>query len=275
MSATKSAPKKGHSRFESYDQLIPHTEKALASRRELAIGRGGAKVKPRKFHLSDEEVGELKGIVKELGKANLSEKLLAINPHNKGFYHYLFAALAEHPNEKVPQGRVMKRVETLMSDEDTIQGEGRDKTTAWERWANKDPRNPDTGKDMEGRFDQNVTVLQRLTGLTPYGRRIFDLHKVIGGSGVVIDVLVADTGTKYLRLNTDSERPVNESKVRGMGSPAAIAEERKASRAKAKRKSNRKNGGNKAKNAAPAPTADSGTDSTPATATADNGTSGS
>lgn len=252
MSATtKSAPRKGN-RFETYDDILKHTEKPLASRRELAIGRGGVNRVPRKFHLDTDEISALKEQVKELGsKANLSDKLTAINPHNKGFYHYLFAALAEHPNEKLPQGRVMKRVETLMSDESTVQGEGRDKTTAWQRWADKDARNPDTGKDMEGRFDQNVTVLQRLSGLTPYGRRIHDLHKVIGGAGVVIDVLVAETGTKYLRLNTNSPRPINESKVRGMGSPAAIAEEKKAKRASAQKKAKRNNG-TKAKNAAPA-----------------------
>lgn len=223
--ATKTAPK-GSSRFKSYDQLIPHTDRPLASRRELAIGRNGAKVTPRKFHLNDDEVEAL--------KADYKETKVIPNPHNKGFYHYLFAALAEHPNEQVPQSRVMKAVERLMSDESTIEGEGRDKTTAWDRWVNKDPRNKETGKDWEGRFEQNVTVLQRLTGLTPYGRRIFDLHKVIGGKGVVIDVLVGASGAKFLKLNLNSERPVNEAKVRGMGSPAALAAE------KAEKRSSRK-----------------------------------
>lgn len=232
MSATKTAPK---GKFKSYDDLIVHTEKPLAKRRELAIGRGGEHVKPRKFHLSPEEVADLKVQYKETKRFP--------NPHNRGFYFYLVEALVDMGiNDQHPQGRVMQRVEKLMSDESTIQGEGRDKTTAWERWANKDPRNAETGKDMEGRFDQNVTVLQRLSGLTPYGRKLLDVGtEVLGTDGAVIDVLVNDTtGTKYLRLNTKSGRPINQSKTRGAGSPAAIAAEKAAKRAKTTRKAKRK-----------------------------------
>jgi hypothetical protein len=227
--ATKS---RKSSRFGSYDDLIAHTEKPLASRRELAIGRGGAKVKPRRFHLGDDEVTALKDAIKKLGsKATMAEKLSAINPHNKGFYHDTFAALAEHPNEDVPMGRFMARIEKLMSADDTIQGEGKEKTTAWERFSDRDPRNADTGKDVEGRIEQNITVLQRLTGLTPYGRRIFDLGKVLGTKGVVIDVIVnPTTGTKYLRLNTNAERPVNQAKTRGMGSTAQLEADKLAAK---------------------------------------------
>ncbi len=242
MSATKTA-RKGHSSFGSYDDLIKHTEKPLASRRELAIGRGGAHVKPRKFHLSADEVADLKAQYKETGKFP--------NPHNRGFYFFLVQALADMGlNDKHPQGRVMQKVESLMSADDTIQGEGRDTTTAWDRFVNKDPRN-DNGKDYDARFDQNVTVLQRLTGLTPYGRKLLDVGtEVLGTEGCVIDVLVADTGTKYLRLNTHSNRPINEAKTRGMGSPAEIAAEKAAKLAKIAKK----NGGSKrkAKKAAPA-----------------------
>lgn len=239
--ATKSAPKSN--RFKSYDDLLKHTELPMSRRRELAIGRNGAKVAPRKFHLDDNEVNALKEEYKETG--------VLPNPHNKGFYHYLFAALALHANEQQPQSRVMKSVERLMSDESTNEGEGRDLTNAWDRWANKDPRNKDTGKDWEGRFEQNVTVLQRLTGLTPYGRRIFDLHKVIGGKGVVIDVLVGPSGAKFLRLNLNAARPINEAKVRGMGSPSAVAAQEQVEAEKEAKKKSRKAKGKKSSRKAP------------------------
>ena len=238
------------SRIQSYDQLIPQTEKPLANRRELAIGRGGEKVKPRKMHLNAEEIAEL--------RAEYKETKVFPNPHNKGFYHYLVAALVSMGvNEPHPQGRVMQRVEKLMSAEDTIQGEGRDKTTAWDRFTKKDPRNAETGKDYEARFDQNVTVLQRVspTDLNPYGRRLLDVgSEVLGTKGAVIDVLVnPNTGNKSLRLNTNSDTPINEAKTRGFGSPAAIeaakaeARERKA---KARNRAQRKAA--KAAEAAPA-----------------------
>lgn len=216
---------KRRSSITSYDQLIKHTEKPLASRRELNIGRGGASVIPRKFHLSKDEITAL--------TEQYKETKVFPNPHNKGFYYYLVQSLIELGiNEKHAQTAVMKRVEKLMSDPSTIEGEGTDATTAWDRWKDKEPRNKDTGKSWDARFDQNVLVMQRLTGLTPYGRKLLDVgQKVLGKKGAVIDVLVADTGTRYLRLNTQSDRPVNESKVRGMGSPAAIKAERAEKRA--------------------------------------------
>jgi hypothetical protein len=225
--ATKS---RKSSRFQSYSDLIPHTEKPLASRRELAIGRNGAHVKPRKFHLSADEIKSL--------KAQYAETGIFPNPHNKGFYFYLIAALVSLGiNEAHTQSKVMAKVEKLMSADDTIQGEGRDATTAWERFTSKDPRNKETGKDFEGRFDQNVTVLQRLTGLTPYGLKLLQVgQKVLGTAGAVIDVLVSDRGTRSLRLNTKSDRPINEGKVRGAGSPAELEAEKEARKAKAKRK---------------------------------------
>lgn len=221
-SATKTVRK---SRFQNYTDLLSHVEKPLAKRRELAIGRGGSLVKPRKFHLSDAEVTDLRASFKETKRFP--------NPHNRGFYFYLIEALVDLGiNEAHSQSKVLGRVEKLMSSEDTIEGEGKEATTAWDRFINKDPRNAETGKDYEARFDQNVTVLQRLSGLTPYGLKLLEVGtKVLGTAGAVIDVLVGERGGKSLRLNTRSDRPINEGKVRGFGSPAAIAAERAEKRA--------------------------------------------
>ncbi len=231
MSATATATKSGpKGRFKTYDDLLPHTSLPLARRRELAIGRNGAKVKPRAFHLSDEDIAAL--------KEEYKETKVFPNPHNKGFYYFLVAALVEMGiNEEHSKARVMKKVESLMSDPSTLDGEGKDATTAWERFVNKDARNAATGKSYDARFDQNITVLQRLTGRTPYGRKILEVgQKVMGQAGGVIDLLVHDSGAQFLRLNTKSDRPVNQLKVRGMGSNAAIAAEKAEARAARKPK---------------------------------------
>jgi hypothetical protein len=259
--ATKSS-RKGSSRFQSYEDLIPHTEKPLAKRRELAIGRGGAHVVPRKFHLTAEEIDGLKAEYAEVKPKRIP------NPHNKGMYWAIWEALILlGRDQEHPYSRVMKKVETLLSDEDTKDDDGQ---TAWDRFANKDPRNNDTGKDADARFYQNVIVQQRLTGRTPYGYKMRQVcQEVCGFDGGVLDVLKHDTGTLYLKLNTRSVTPVNENKVRGMGSPADVAA-RKAEARAAKAKSNKR----KAKKSAPAKEAQKSDDTAPA-ASSDNGTADS
>ena len=112
--------------------------------------------------------------------------------------------------------------------------------TAWQRWASKEPRNADTAKDCDGRFMQNVVVLQRLTGLTPYGRRLLDVcQKVMQRPGGVIDVLRGPKGQMQLKLNTRSDQPRNDFKLRGMGSPTAVSTDRRAKAANEKAKTTR------------------------------------
>lgn len=232
--ATATASKSRKSgRFQNYADLMQHTERPLKSRRELAIGRNGAKVQPRKFHLTADEITALKAEYAEVKPKRIP------NPHNKGMYWGIWEALITLGiNEEHAVSRVLKTVEKLLSSDDTKDGEGQ---TAWDRFANKDARNNETGKDLEGRFHQNVTVLQRLTGLTPYGLKFLQTCKeVCGFSGGVLDVLVHDTGTMYLRLNTKSDLPINQSKVRGMGSDADIAARKQAAREARKGKAKRK-----------------------------------
>lgn len=215
-------------RFKSYDDLVKHTETPLLKRRALKIGRNGAAVVPRKFHLSETEIAELKL------KHEATKRFP--NPHNKGFYHYLLEALVTLGTDKAhPLASVKSQVEKLMSDDQTIGHE--DGMTAWQRWASKGQRNTDTAKDCECRFMQNVVVLQRLTGLTPYGRRLLDVcQKVMESPGGVIDVLRGLKDQIQLKLNTRSDQPRNDFKLRGMGSPTAVAAERRKHSTKGKRK---------------------------------------
>ncbi|HLL87694.1 MAG TPA: hypothetical protein VK324_00160 [Tepidisphaeraceae bacterium] len=192
------AKKKTKGRYTTYDALISQTNLPAAKRRKLKIGRGGSSVVPRKFHLSDEEISDLREQYKETKRFP--------NPHNKGFYYFLIEALIDLGlDEQHPQAAVIERLENLMADPSTLDENG---TTAWDRFRNKPQRNSSTAKDWIGRFDQNVLVLQRLTGLTPYGRRLLDVgQKVLRRRGAVIDVLTTKDGQQFLRLSTKSAKP--------------------------------------------------------------------
>lgn len=251
--ATKSTASKTvrkSSKFKSYDDVRKYVDNVpLAKRRELAIGRDGAKVKPRGYHLNDDKIAKIAAAYKESG----NDLNILATAYNKGNYHYIIAALfAMGVDEQHPKSRVFNKMKTLMSAEDTKDADGK---TAFERFENKDPRS-DGGLDVDGRFDQNIVVLQRLTGLSPYGYKLLQVLQEVGGKkGGVIDVLVAETGTEYLRLNTKSASPINQTKKRGMGSPAAIAAEKAAAKAARKGKDTKaKSSKPKATKSAPAET---------------------
>lgn len=241
--ATATRPNRTAKKYGTYDTLRSITEKPLDKRRELPIGRGGETVVPRKFHNSLEEIKEL--------RASHKENKRIPNPHNRGFYFYAVEALIDAGvNEKHTQSAIVRRMETLMSAASTENSEG---VNAWKRFTDKDPRNSDTGKDVDGRIDQNLLVMQRLTGRTPYGLKLLEVGtEVLGTKGVVLDIFVSDTGTRYLRLNTNSNRPINETKTRGMGSPAALKAEKAAKRGKKSRKPKSKVAKTNASDAAPA-----------------------
>jgi hypothetical protein len=207
--------------FRSYDDIIAIVEQPLAYRRWLRIGRRGKYVIPRRFHLIKKQVTVL--------RRKYSKKRMP-NPFNRGFSYYLLEALVQLGiNEKHPTATVMRRVETLMSDPATVQPWNG--TTAWNRWTSNTRGDRTLANDWQARFDLNVVVLQRLTGFTPYGRRLLDVgQKVMGRKGAVIDMLVSKDGQRCLRLNTHSDSPINETKTRGMGSPAALKAERAAKR---------------------------------------------
>lgn len=190
-------------KYATYADVRKIAEMPLAKRRMVPIGREGKAIKPRKFHLSDEEVTQLRAEFKETGRFP--------NPHNKGFYFYGVESLVDLGiNEPHSLANVMRKIEALMSDKDTKDEDGK---TAWQRFAKRDPRNAETGKDVDGRALQNFNVLQRLSGHTPYGMKLLEVGKrILGTAGAVIDITQGTTGTLFLSLNTKSGKPVNESK---------------------------------------------------------------
>lgn len=220
------------SRFNTYNQVRAITGLPQKSRRVLAIGRGNAKVKPRRFHNTSDEIKTLK-------EAHAAGDPLP-NPHNKGFYFYFLEALKalglDRPHSVA---RVQSKFKELTSETDTKDADGH---TFWQRWSKKEPR-VESGLDWMSRFMQNVEVLQRLGGMTPYGLRLKEVGtKVLDTKGCVVDVTNGSSGDVMITLNTNSDSPINATKTRGQG-------ETKASKPKAKKAKAKKTSKPKAKKA--------------------------
>lgn len=228
-SRRKSAKRTGRV-INTYAQIRAMCDKPLAQRKELPIGRHGELGIPRKFHLSDTEVTALKAEAKEGGKDFVP------NPHNKGFYFYLIEALkALGINRPHSVAVVQGRFKDLTTASETKDDEGK---TFWSRWKNKDAATDDETKalDWEGRFMQNVEVLQRVPrpgskNKTPYGLKLLEVGTmVLGTKGCVIDIVKGASGQKMLRLNTNAALPTNEFRVRSIEPVAAPAKRPAAKR---------------------------------------------
>jgi len=118
------------------------------------------------------------------------------NPYQVGgVYHSVVQSLFNlGPNKAHTFVELKKEMEKIMSKID------RDGQTAWEKFANRKPRNAATGKDLNGRIHQTVTVLQRLKGCHPYG---FKLRQV----KACLDILKGKDNSALYMLNTSFAKP--------------------------------------------------------------------
>lgn len=185
-----------------YADIRQHVRKPIAERRELMIGRNKAKRVPRSMGL---EAPEVKKLVAELEAGN---KLP--NPFNLGWNNILLETLKKLGlNKSHKLSTVEATFKELASDPATKNAEGQ---TYWQVFANKPNRNEKTGKDWEGRFEDNLKVAQRLGGLYPYGLKWLELgKKVLKTKGCVLEI--TQRGEEIMVcLNTDSNKPLNETK---------------------------------------------------------------
>jgi len=144
----------------------------------------------RNYGLSVEEVVEL--------KAEYSKSKKLPNPHRNGCYGWIVSALVNlGVNKWHPMANLMKRIQQEATKE------------KWAAFAAKKKRNKESGLDCSERIHQNLLVLQR----PDYGSKIYDLKKVIGGKGVVID-LRRDGEKVEAGLNTDSSTPMKLGKAK-------------------------------------------------------------
>jgi Recombination endonuclease VII len=180
----------------TYNDLRQICDAPIARRRKVPYGRHGELAVPRKFHLSDRDIADLR-------KAHANGNPLP-NPHNKGFYFFFIETLKIlGPNRSHQEAVVKAKFREITEQANTKDEKG---VTFWRRWKEKQGE-----QDWNQRFLQNAEVLQRLGGKTPYGLRIKELGtRVLRTKGVVIDILQDRDGGRMYRLNTDSATPVNE-----------------------------------------------------------------
>lgn len=153
--------------------------------------------------LSEEEIERLK---EEYAKTGIMP-----NPHNKGFYHYLIETMkALGTNNLFSLSQVRKKFKEITSSEKTVNHTGK---TFWIRFLEKAPKNKYTAMSWDQKFDQNVEVLQRLGGNTPYGQKLLQLGtKVLNTRGCTIDIYKTELGEKMIMLNTNNDYPINKFK---------------------------------------------------------------
>lgn len=201
--AAKAAPTKakatnGHGKEpQGYTDVMKAAALPVDERPKFAIGRGGEKIAPRRFHLTPEQIAELRKLHDDGDRMP--------NPQKRGAYcGFLQALKSLGLNKPHSYGSVKQAMKAAMS-------EGPKGETLWDRFApNGDGEN---ALDLDGRIRQNAEVLQRvsLTSFSPYGLKLLQVGQlVLKSKGCVIDILRTKTGDIQFRLNTNSAEPLNE-----------------------------------------------------------------
>jgi hypothetical protein len=181
--------------FNGYADIMAFVNAPVEDRKTLAIGRQGAKVCPRRFHLLADDIAALRDLYNKGDKCP--------NPQNKGAYWGFIEALkALGINKAHSYGECKKAMKAAM----TAEGDGE----LWDRFANHKGES-ENALDLDGRIRQNAEVLQRLGGFTPYGLKLLQVGQaVLKTKGVVVDILKSKTGDMQFRLNTNSAEPQND-----------------------------------------------------------------
>jgi len=141
----------------------------------------------RSFGLSAEDVQEL--------AAEYAKTKRLPCPYRNGAYAHAIAALvtlgANKPHSLAKLHQAFKRAAGA---------------EWYAAWAGTEKRNEETGLDADGRFLQNLRVLQRTSD---YGLKLLEAgQKVMGTKGAVIDLSRDSKGAILVSLNTDSSEPL-------------------------------------------------------------------
>lgn len=170
----------------------------FAQRSACVKGRSGSYKIPRRYHLQSSEIVQLKKEMQESGRF--------ISPYGKErIYTYIIEALVIlGPGKPHLFSFVYDKFVELSSAEKTRNAKG---CTLWERFEKRQIRNFYTGKDVRGKFMQNLEVLQRLGGNHPYGLKLAQV-------GACIDIIMDDKQQVMVELKIDIPegdpvRPIN------------------------------------------------------------------
>lgn len=157
-----------------YYKYAQDAAQPISKRPETIDRRDGEKQKIRRHHFTEKDLVERTQLMKSQGRW--------IGPFNKWkTYWAITEALYQlGPNRSHLFGAVFVKVEELMKDPASKDSMGR---TAWDRFAEKDARNLESGKDVLGRLLDSIRVLQRLGGANPYGLKLAQLGACINVYG--------------------------------------------------------------------------------------------
>ena len=146
----------------TYNDFRGEVEKPFNERREILTGRGGTKIKPRKYHLTSTEKAELEALRVSTGSA-------VVNPYGLrlGDYYAAVQALIDlGPNQWHGLKAVKERMKAIMQSmpEKSHKQDGKTiHVDAWSAFYDKISRNEAVKpKDGDGRIEQNFRVLQRV-----------------------------------------------------------------------------------------------------------------
>jgi len=180
--------------IDKYDTVISEADKK-AKERGKVINSRGKKVDPRKYHLSDQELDQLKEEKEKTGKFP--------NPYKRnGVYRSLIQALINLGEDKSHRFiDVKNEMKQIMSNQQNKDGEN-----LWDIFYNKQSKSKSNLSqwDVNTRIEHTAKILQRLGGLHPYGYKLKQL-------GACIDLLPSTDPllkNKYnIRLNTGFPDP--------------------------------------------------------------------
>lgn len=167
------------------------------------------------FIISDDRIKEIRKIV-EGGASHFSTEQHT-NPYSAAFYGLAIEALyALGPNKKHTFKDFASKIREVASQDHTVKVDKKTgkKTNAWQRFSNREisPRakSEENGSKRLDKMFYNLTVLQRLTGNSPYGFKLLQYgQRILKSKGCTIDIY-GDKENPLVMLNTDSSKPVNE-----------------------------------------------------------------
>jgi len=185
------------------DRAATEASKPIAERERMFTGRDGETQAPRRHHLPPEQQQKLLEAIEASGKF--------VSPYKRyGAYWGITEALARlGENESHLAGDVLRSFEEVMSEEESKDNGQR---TAWDRFRDKPAKSKRSGLALEGRFLQDVRVLQRIGGRHPYALKLAQL-------GACIDILSGPLDAPMIRLRTGipaggEVSPINEKRKR-------------------------------------------------------------
>jgi hypothetical protein len=184
----------------AYARVRKEAEKPGFRREAIVHSPRGAWRVPRKYHLTDKELGVL---VRGWRKTGIFP-----NPYSRnGVIHCIVQALINLGINRFHNFLVVKgELQVLMEGVNSARHRN-----LWDAFVGRRPRNKMTAMDVNGRILQNIKMYQRLHGNHPYGMKLQQVR-------ACLDIVKGLDSSPSIRLNTMFHRvskvkPINEFKV--------------------------------------------------------------